>query len=319
MKRFTLLVLFASLSVTAARLPAQEIELPEYTMEQRWQRLAGGTVWWQAAMIALGEAQGMTPEEVGHWAGKFFTQGWLGGGEASWYLRASYRNFMSWPGAELEILNTTPTSVTARFNRPIDDLMGAGGKVGGIKLAEFDAMYQAVDETIADWVGVGLERQSEDGHEVVTYETLYGPIHARDNIRWNRNSYLSWLNGLQLMSIRMESGMSAREIGEADADLYAPTWNVQTPWALYRGMVWNQMSDPNFECAVISASPEEVRARCLQHYRELVLAQQDRFNVTPEDVFEAGRAFAEGVAEHLGMRWTEELVDGYREITVTRR
>lgn len=33
----------------------------------------------------------------------------------------------------------------------------------------------------------------------------------------------------------------------------------------------------------------------------------------------SGAAFAEGVADYLGMRWMEELEGEYRMITVTRR
>ena len=44
--------------------------------------------------------------------------------------------------------------------------------------------------------------------------------------------------------------MSAQEMGAADAELYAPTWNADTPWRFFRGMVWNQMSDPDTDCEV---------------------------------------------------------------------
>jgi hypothetical protein len=318
MRRPVLIFTLISILFVGVPLSAQDIELPEYTMEQRWQRLATLTVGWHAAVVALGESQGMTPEEVGTWIGKFFAKSWLGGAEASQFLTGTYRNFMSFPDAEVEVMATTPTSVTARFNRPIDDMVGPVGRIG-VPRENIVAMLERVDAVVADWVGVDMERRSEGDYDIVTMETRYGPIRASNDIRWNRSSYLSWLTWLQLMSLRMESGMTAREIGAANAELYKTTWSAPTPWRFFRGMLWNQMTDPGTDCEVLSASSDEVRARCREHYRDLVEQNESRFGVTPEDVFESGRAFAEGVAEHLGLRWTEVLEDGYRVIAVTRR
>lgn len=68
------------------------------TDQQRWERLASNTLAWQAAVVALGEAQGLTPEETGKFVGEFFSQGWLGGAEAGQLLVGFYRNFMGFPG-----------------------------------------------------------------------------------------------------------------------------------------------------------------------------------------------------------------------------
>ena len=70
---------------------------------------------------------------------------------------------------------------------------------------------------------------------------------------------------------------------------------------------------------MLSAGPDEVRARCPIHYVTRVTNNGAQFNVTPDDVTESNKAFAEGVAEYLGMRWVEAIEDGVRVITVTRR
>jgi len=318
MKRHLPLAVLVPLLVGAPSLPAQDVTLPEYTMEQRWNRLATLMVGWEAAVVALGESHGMGPGEVGTWIGEFFSQDWLGGAEAVQLLRGMNRNFTAMPDATVEVLASTPTSVTARFNRPIDARLGAGGRVVSVPGESILRMLTALESTIAEWVGVDLERRVDGDHDVLTLRTRYGPIQASDGIRWARGAYLSWIARLQLLSLRKESGLTATQIGEADAELYAPSWTAQTPWQLFRGMVWNQMTDPNTDCEVLSASPTEVRARCREHYRELVTANQSRFNVTSEDVFESGRAFAMGVADHLGLRWVESLEGGYRMITVTK-
>jgi hypothetical protein len=320
MKRVPLLALLLGTALMPiAPLGAQEIKLPEYTVEQRWQRLASLMVGWEAAMVAFGEAKGMSAEEVGTWVGEFFSTSWLSGAEASQLLVGMNRNFMSMPDATVEIVATTPTTVTARLNRPAEERLGPGRRTMGVPGDDIQTMLSAVDDAIAAWVGVRLSRQVQGDHDVLTLETEYGPIQASDDLRWARGSYLSWLTFLQLMSLRMQDGMTAAEIGAADAELYAPTWTADTPWRFFRGIVWNQMSDPNTDCEVLSASPDEVRARCRQHYRDLVERNASRFNVTPEDIFESGRAFAMGVADYLELAWTETLEDGYRMITVTRR
>ncbi len=319
MRRLAWIALLLLPLALPAPILAQEVDFPEYTDAQRWERLAQLMLGWNAAFVAFGEEHGMTPEETGEWIGEFFTDAWLGGIEATQFLRGLHRNFLSLPGAELEVLEQTPLSVTARFNRPLDAFLGPGARAQGVDVADIDAMVEALDATIADYVGIDMQKRRDGDHQVVTLTTEYGPIVASDRIRWNRGAYLSWLTSLQLMSLRKESGMTAQQMGAADAELYAPTWTAQTPWQLFRGMVWNQMTDPNTDCDVISATPREVRARCREHYRALVEQNQERFGVTPEDVFESGRAFAAGVADYLGMRWAETSQDGYRNIIVTVR
>jgi hypothetical protein len=180
-------------------------------------------------------------------------------------------------------------------------------------------MLRSTDDTIAEWVGVDVTRELRGEHEIITYETRYGPINASNDLRWARASRFVWLSNAQILAMRMESGMTAQEVGAEMAELYGPRWSPDTPWRLYRGMTWNQMSDPDLDCEVLSASPEEVRARCREHYRDLIESFNVYFSVSPEDVFENGRAFAVGVADMLGMVWTETLDDGYRLITVTRK
>lgn len=320
MRRVSTLAVVAAISLAVvAPLSAQELELPEYSAEQRWQRLAYLTVGWQAAVVAFGEAHGMTPQEVGSWVGEYFSTSWVGGVEASQLVFGWNRNHMAWPEASVEVTASTPTSVTAQFNRPIEAFFGPGRRTMGVAGDDILTMLRAIDDAIAEWVGVDMARSVENEHDVLTFETQYGPIRASGDLRWARGSYLSWLNWLQLLSIRMSNGMSAAEIGAADAELFAPSWSADTPWRLFRGMTWNEMTDPDAECDVLSATPDRVEARCQQHYRAVVEQNRSRFNVTPQDVFDASRAFSEGVAEHLGLRWSETLVDGMRMITVTRR
>jgi hypothetical protein len=319
MRRTLSLVLLAAATLCTRPLSAQDVTLPDYTPEQRWARAALLLTGSHAALVALGREHGMTPEQTGQWLGKFFSQDWLSGAEAVQLLRGMYRNFMAMPGAAVEVVSSSPTSVTARFNRPMQDRLGYGERSINVPGEEIRAMLMAADQTIAEWVGVAMERRDDGDHDILTLTTRYGPIQASDYLRWGRQSYLSMLTWLEFMSFQKKQGLSARQIGEADAKRYGPGWTATTPWQLFRGMAWNWMSDMNTECEVVSASPTEVRARCPETYRQMILNNQKENGVSPEDVFESGRAFAMGVADQLGMRWEESLVNGNREIRITMK
>ena len=321
MRKIALTLTFLALSGAGPVMAQQSnLELPEYTAEQRWQRLAGNSVWLQAALLELGKKNGMTPEEVGTWAGEFYSRGWLGGQEAAPFAVANNRNHMIWPGASSEVLSTTPTSVQIRFNRPWETVIGPDKQVGGLTASEFQTMNRATSLAIADWVGIDVSWDAQEDSDILTLRTEYGPIHASNDIRWARGAYLSWNSFFNLLELKMESGMTAREAGTEAGELYGPGWTAPTPWRLFRGMLWNRMGDPNTDCEVLSASPSEVRARCDITYTALRINQSsDYFDITLDDVLENGRAFAESVAEQLGMRWEESWDDEYRTITVTMR
>ena len=78
--------------------------------------------------------------------------------------------------------------------------------------------------------------------------------------------------------------MSASEIGGADADLYKATWGSETPWQFFRGIYRNSMTDPGFTCEVLSAGPEEVQARCPEHFGGVVASNEGRYDVSVNDV-----------------------------------
>ena len=319
--RSTTLAVVCLAFLTAGPLGALQADpqLPQFTDQQRWERLASGTVWWQAALIELGAEVGMTPEEVGTFAGEFFARGWLGGAEAGQFVVSMNRNHLSWPGAEVELLSSDPTTVEARFNRPWERWVGPDRQVGGVTSADFEATQRAATLAIADWVGVDVVWEGEKDADRLTLRTEYGPIRASNDLRWARGAYLSWNDGFHVLELQMATGMTPREIGLEAGRRYGPGWGSRTPWQLFRTMTWNAMTDPTTDCEVLSASPEEVRARCAINFAQRVEQGRNYFDITLEDVLENWRAFAESVAEQRGMRWEETWEDGYRVIRVTMR
>lgn len=318
--RTLVLVFLAGSWVAPLSAQPSDLELPSYTAEQRWQRLASHTAWLQAAFLEFGEEHGLTASEVGTWLGRFYSRGWLGGQEAGPYAIAVNRNHMSWPGATGEVVSSGPGDVQIRLNRPWEAVIGPDRQHGGIGTDAFQAMWRASNEAIADWVGIDVVWREEGGQDLLTFRTEYGPIRASNDLRWARGAFLSWNSFLNLLELQMESGLTAREVGAQAAELYGPGWTSRTPWRLFRGMTWNAMGDPNTDCEVLSASPEQVHARCAIGYTAQRVGQAAAyFDVTLADVLENNRAFAEGVAEQRGMRWEEHWDDDFRTITVTIR
>lgn len=319
MRALTLAFAFLILAGPSAAQDA-ELRLPEYTDQQRWQRLALNLVWTQAALLELGKEKGMTPEEVGRWAGSFYARGWLGGQEAGSYAVAMNRNHMGWPGAAAEVLAASATTAEIRFNRPWESVIGPDRQIGGQTTAEFREMIRAVNEEISAWVGIDVAWEEGEDQDVLRLRTEYGPIQASNDIRWARGAFLSWNGVFTVLEMKKEAGMTAREIGLEAGELYGPGWTATTPWRLLRGMLWNAMGDPNTECEVLSASPAEVRATCdITYTAQRVRQGGTYFDVTLADVLENNRAFAESVAEQLGMRWEESWDDARRTIRVSKR
>ena len=321
MKRLLPAFVLAFLFLAGRPLIAQQsaVELPEYTDQERWERLGMNASWWQAAFLELGKVNGMTPEEVGEFFADYYSQAWTGGRTAEGVLFYLHRNHMAWPGASVEVISSAPAVVTARFNRPMDTYIGADEAFGGHTADEVYAMRRAADVALADFLGATAEKESDNGDDILTLETQWEPINAGNDMRWARGAYLAWVNQLRLLDLQMKGGLTAREAGLENARLYAPGWAAQTPWALFRGMTWNGMTDPAQECEVLEASAEEVQARCRIHFAATVEGLSGYYDVTVEDVLESWRGFAEGIAEHLGMRWDETWNEEWRTFTISYR
>jgi len=324
MRRVVLTLVLAALASTlpAAVLAQQEdFQIPEYTEQQRWNRLASGMVYFQAALLELGMQHGMTAEEVGGFVGDVFARSWVTGADAAQFMVNFNRNYDAFPGAESELLDSSADEVTARFNRPWEAWVGLDRQIIGITSDEFLDLHRGLTLRLSEHVGIATTWTDERDHHVVSFRTEYAPIGADDNLRYGRLAYLSWLTSLQLLDMQMkETGLSARELGLQQGEMYAPSWTSRTPWQLFRGMVWNGLAhDRTMDCEVLSASPQEVRARCTHTFEQRIGQGANYFDVTVEDFLENIRGFGEAVAEARGMVWEERWEPGVRVIRVSVR
>jgi hypothetical protein len=79
------------------------------------------------------------------------------------------RNFLSWPGMEVEVLSQTETSVTARVNRPWIAYFGDTGTWYGVTLEEFERLNSMFMGRIANYHGLAFEERRDGERLVLTF------------------------------------------------------------------------------------------------------------------------------------------------------
>ena len=168
--RRTLFAVLALLFLLPLNVQAQEIDLPEYTTDQRWDRANRFGVNGIVTLIALGKDQGMTVSEIGEFTGAFYVQGWAKGPrEPSAALIAFYRNHMVSPTARIEVLEASENAVTARLNRPYLLIFGDDMSHYGVTVEEYDEVMRITQGMISDWIGLDLEQRIEGDWSYLTF------------------------------------------------------------------------------------------------------------------------------------------------------
>jgi len=150
---------------------AQEIDLPEYTTDQRWTRAARFGVNGQVTLISLGKDQGMSVAEIGEWVGNFYKQGWTEGPrEPSAAVVAFYRNQKVFPTGEMEVVEVSDDAVTVRFNRPHLLVFGDDMVHYGVTVDEYEEVMKIAQDIIGDWIGLDLDQRIDGNWWYVTFK-----------------------------------------------------------------------------------------------------------------------------------------------------
>jgi hypothetical protein len=160
--------LLAALVGGPAGATAQETPWPEYTDAQRWSRMGTLGTLGSVAAMAYAKSQGATLDEFGKWWGDLFAPSW---GEPGSYaplqvMRGMRRNFLAWPGVEVEILNESDASVTARVTRPWVAYFGDDQTWYGVTLDEYERLNSMFMRRIAEYHGLAF-RERRDGERLV--------------------------------------------------------------------------------------------------------------------------------------------------------
>lgn len=150
---------------------AQTTEWPDYTPEQRWNRMAQMGVLGVVSAIAYAKAQNADIEEFGKWWGDLFAPSWGQPGTSGPFevMRGMRRNFLINPAAEFEILAQTENSVSARFNRPYVTYFGESGTWYGVTLEEYERLNSMFFQRIAEYHGLAFDERREGERWVITF------------------------------------------------------------------------------------------------------------------------------------------------------
>lgn len=167
--RCTLLIL-ALLVPTA--LTAQEPELPQYTPDQRWERISTLSYVSIVASIRHAKEMGQSVEEFAHWWADLFDDSW---GEPGSYgpaqvMRGMRRNWLSFHKGEVDVLEMTDDVARARFSRaPYLEYFGDDGTSYGVTVEEYEMLNDIFAAAIADYHGLVYEGQINDDGWVMTF------------------------------------------------------------------------------------------------------------------------------------------------------
>lgn len=316
-KAFVVILLFQYMQLGAQQ---PNNSLPVYTDSQRWGRLSGLNVSAIVSEIELGKAKGMSIDEIGIWLGNYYAATWAGGLDAR-SLATSFRwNALSDPNAKVEMTTFTDTLVVMRSFLTAVNSFGPDKKYRGVTLDEYKRVWEHVNRIIAEYVDVKLESRYEGDWMVLTFRNSYQAIRASDEVRWNRAAFLVRIYTIDVIRTGKAAGKTPKDIGLETAKVWASAWTgTDSPWRLLRGMAWNNFTDPDFVCEIISANTKQVKAKCNRPWIGTVRANEKRTGVSIDDYEAYQLGIEQGIATFLGMTWDVVLDGNSRVITVQKK
>jgi hypothetical protein len=162
------LLLFALPTVAHAQ---QENQFPDYTDTERWDRASRLGVVSMAAAIRHAKDMDQPLDDFGRWWVDLFDDGW---GEAGSYgpvqvMRGMRRNWLSFHGGEVEILESSDDEVTASFNRVYLDIFGSDRTLYGVSVEEYERVFSLFNQGIADYHGLQYDDRIEGQDWIVTF------------------------------------------------------------------------------------------------------------------------------------------------------
>lgn len=140
-------------------------ELPEYTDQQRWQRASFHANLFTVVLLRQGAEAGKSAADVGRDLFDLFGPGWTGVTTPQQMAIAMHRNWMAWPGAEIQAALADDGTVTYRANRPYVAAFGDDGMRYDVSVADMETAFGVFHELIAEQQGMEYE-QTVDGDRV---------------------------------------------------------------------------------------------------------------------------------------------------------
>lgn len=165
-------IFVVALLIPTAGLAQEQAELPEYTAEQRWERTSQLFMVAVVAAIRHAKDSGQSVEEFGRWWTDLFDDSWgqpesAGPGQVLLGMR---RNWLSFHGGEVEVLELGDGVASARFNRePYLDVFGDDGVLYGVTVEEFELVNSLFGRGIGDYHALVYEDSISDDGWVMTF------------------------------------------------------------------------------------------------------------------------------------------------------
>jgi hypothetical protein len=139
------------------------MDLPAFTLEQRWDRASANLTLFAAMFLHEGLQAGKTPESAGQELATFFGP-WSFVNSPGDMARAIYRNWQLWRTVEFAVEEGPDSSVSITTNRPYEARLSQYVNIG-VTPAMFDAMFAAFHQALARQRGLDFQ-QSVDSTRV---------------------------------------------------------------------------------------------------------------------------------------------------------
>jgi hypothetical protein len=172
MKKFIILIVLIGVTLVTPLISHQQadIELPTYTLEQRWERASDLYIYVFALAIAHAKSLGQSVEEATEDLAKIVVPTWGEPGSGTLnIIRGMYRNHMALPDSEFKITESSDVSVTARYNRSWAKYFGEEKILAGITLEEFETCVSGFYRLLAEYLGLGYKSEIKEGWFYMTF------------------------------------------------------------------------------------------------------------------------------------------------------
>lgn len=155
-------VFIATVLFTVGIASAQEKVLPQlrqFTPEQRWSRLSDNCDYLTFAAIAHAKSLNRTSDDMGQFFAKTFAPSWgkPNSGNPMSVFRGLRYNYIAYPAAKFELLDSLESKVAGRYNRWYLPLFKDTPTQFGVSLDEFEGVWRAVNRGIAEYLGLAYE------------------------------------------------------------------------------------------------------------------------------------------------------------------
>jgi len=127
MKTITFLITTILIGIFSASASAQTLDMPEYTIDQRWEQAAQLYLVSSILYIRLEMETGKSAEEIGLTIATILGPSWSNVTSPAIMAQALHRIWLVWPEAEFTVEEDPDGSVTIRANRPYQHIFGESG------------------------------------------------------------------------------------------------------------------------------------------------------------------------------------------------